>query len=196
GGAGNSLGTGGSKVADWFSVGGGEAGYTVHDPTDPDIIYAGEYGGTITRYDNRTRQARNVGVYPTNPSGHGAEDLRYRFQWTAPIAVSPHDGHAVYHAANVLFRSADGGKTWQPISPDLTRNDKSKQKWSGGPITGDNTGVEVYDTIFAVAESPKQAGVIWAGSDDGLVHVTRDGGKMWENVGKNIKGLPEWATIA
>jgi photosystem II stability/assembly factor-like uncharacterized protein len=192
----NSLSAAGIDPHDWISVGGGEAGFVVPDPGDPNIVYAGEYGGYVSRYDQRTRQARNVGVYPTNPSGHGAEDLRYRFQWTAPIAVSPHEPHYVYHAANVLFRSADGGKTWQPISGDLTRNDRSKQKWSGGPITGDNTGVEYYDTIFAVAESPKQAGVIWVGSDDGLVHVTRDGGKAWENVGKNIKGLPEWATIA
>jgi photosystem II stability/assembly factor-like uncharacterized protein len=192
----NSLSVAGIDPHDWYPVGGGEAGYVVPDPNDPNIVYAGEYGGYVSRYDHHTRQARNVSVYPTDPSGHGAEDLRYRFQWTAPLLVSPHAPHHVYHAANVLFRSADGGNTWQPISPDLTRNDRSKQKWSGGPITGDNTGVEYYDTIFAVAESPKQAGVIWAGSDDGLVHVTRDGGKTWENVGKNIKGLPEWATVS
>ena len=158
------------------------------DPTDPNIVYAGEYGGYISRYDHRTRQARNVSIYPFNPSGHGAEDLRYRFQWTAPILISPHDRKIVYHAANVLFRTTDGGKTWKPISPDLTRNDKSKQKWSGGPITGDNTGVEVYGTIFAIAESPKEKGVLWAGSDDGLVHVTRDGGKNWTNVTQEHPG--------
>ncbi len=191
----NSLTTAGIAVSDWYPVGGGETGFVVPDPSDPDVVWAGEYGGYVSRYDHRTRQARNVSVYPTNPSGHAAEELRYRFQWTAPIAVSPHDPHTVYHAANVLFRTTDAGKTWQPISPDLTRNDRSKQKWSGGPITGDNTGAEYYDTIFAVAESPKQAGVIWAGSDDGRLHVTRDAGKTWEDVGKNIKGLPEWGTV-
>jgi photosystem II stability/assembly factor-like uncharacterized protein len=191
----NSLSVAGIDVADWESVGGGEAGFVVPDPADPDVVWAGEYGGYVSRYDRRTRQARNVSIYPFNPSGHGAEDLRYRFQWTAPIMVSPHGSHVVYHASNVLFRTTDGGKSWQPVSPDLTRNDRSKQKWSGGPITGDNTGVEVYGTIFAVAESPKEQGVLWAGSDDGRLHVTRDGGKSWEDVGKNVKGLPEWGTV-
>jgi photosystem II stability/assembly factor-like uncharacterized protein len=192
----NSLSAAGIAVSDWYPVGGGEAGFAVPDPVYHNIVWAGEYGGYVSRYDQHTRQARNVSIYPFNPSGHGAEDLRYRFQWTAPILVSPHAPHAVYHAANVLFRSSDGGKSWQPISPDLTRNDKSKQLWSGGPITGDNTGVEVYCTIFAVAESPIRAGVLWAGSDDGRLHVTRDGGKSWDDVGKNIKGLPEWGTVA
>ena len=140
-------------------------------------------------------QARNISIYPFNPSGHGAADLRYRFQWTAPIMFSPHDPKTLYHAANVLFRTTDAGDTWTPISPDLTRNDKSKQKWSGGPITGDNTGVEVYDTIFAIAESYVKKDLLWAGTDDGLVHVTHDGGKKWTNVTANIKGLPEWSTV-
>jgi hypothetical protein len=109
--------------------------------------------------------------------------------------ISPHDARVVYHAANVLFRTNDGGKTWQAISPDLTRDDKSKQKWSGGPITGDNVTTEYYCTIFAIAESPRQKGVLWAGSDDGLVHVSRDGGKTWDNVTKNLPGLPEWGTV-
>ncbi len=191
----NSLNKDGIRLTDWHTAGGGEAGHAVAKPDDPNIVYAGEYGGYISRYDERTRQARQVSVYPENPSGHGAEDLEYRFQWTAPIATSPHDPNVVYHAANVLFKSTDGGQSWTAISPDLTRNDKSKQRWSGGPITGDNTGVEVYGTIFAVAESPRAAGVIWAGSDDGLVHVTRDGGKTWTNVTKNLPGLPEWATV-
>jgi photosystem II stability/assembly factor-like uncharacterized protein len=191
----NSLLAVGIRPSDWYTVGGGEAGFVVPDTSDPNIVYAGEYGGYITRYDRRVGQARSVGVYPYDPSGHGAEDLRYRFQWTAPILVSPHDSKVVYHAANVLFKTSNGGLTWQPISGDLTRNDKAKQKWSGGPITGDNTGVEVYCTIFAVAESPKQPGLIWAGSDDGLVHVTHDGGKNWSNVTPNIKGIPEWGTV-
>jgi photosystem II stability/assembly factor-like uncharacterized protein len=191
----NSLSRGGISLTDWIPVGGGETGFTAPDPSDPNVIYAGEYGGYVSRFDRRTRQAKNVGVYPFNPSGHGAEDLKYRFQWTAPILISPHDPKTIYHAANVLFKSRDGGQTWQPMGGDLTRNDKSKQKWAGGPITGDNTGVEVYGTIFAIAESPKEKGLLWAGSDDGLVHLSRDGGKSWENVTAAIKGLPEWGTV-
>lgn len=185
----------GIEIADWHGVGGGEAGHTQHHPLDSNIVYAGEYGGAITRYDHRTRTTQNITVYPTNTSGRGAEDLRYRFQWTAPILISPNDPNTLYHAANVLFKTSDGGKTWSAISGDLTRNDKSKQKWSGGPITGDNTGVETYCTIFAIAESPAKAGVLWTGSDDGLVHVSQDGGATWTNVTKNITGLPEFATI-
>src|SRR6185295_10254741 len=158
--------------------------------------YAGEYGGTITRFDKKTGQTRNVTVYPDNPSGHGAEDLIYRFQLTAPILVSPHDPKTVYHARNVLFKTQAGGQSWTAISPALTRNDKSKEKWSGGPITGDNTGVETYATIFALAESPVAAGTIWAGSDDGLVHVTKDGGARWDNVTSAVPGLPEWGTVS
>ncbi len=191
----NSLGKSGLPLSAWRTVGGGEAGFVVPDRAEPEIVYAGEYGGYISLYDERTRQARNVGIYPENASGHGAEDLKYRFQWTAPIATSPHDPKVLYHGANVLFRSTDRGQNWTAISPDLTRNDRSKQHWSGGPITGDNTGVEIYNTIFAVAESPKEASVIWVGSDDGLVHVTRDGGKSWTNVTKNIPGIPQWATV-
>jgi photosystem II stability/assembly factor-like uncharacterized protein len=191
----NSLSRAGIHPSDWHPVGGGETGFTASDPTNPDIVYAGEYGGYISRYDHRTRQARNIGVYPFNPSGHAASNLKYRFQWTAPILISPHDHRVVYHAANVLFKTSDAGRHWAPISPDLTRNDRSKQEWSGGPITGDNTGVEVYDTIYAIAESPKERGVLWAGSDDGLVHVSRDGGGKWDNVTANIKELPKWGTV-
>jgi photosystem II stability/assembly factor-like uncharacterized protein len=191
----NSLNSGGIAFGDWYAVGGGETGFAVPDPSDPDIVYSGEYGGYISRYSHRTRQARNVSIFPFNPSGHGAEDLRYRFQWTAPIAISPHDSKVIYHAANVLFKSSDAGQHWSPISPDLTRNDKSKQKWSGGPITGDNTGAEAYCTIFAIAESPKEKGLLWAGSDDGLVHLSRDGGKSWTDVTKNMTGMPEWGTV-
>jgi hypothetical protein len=192
----NSLSSAGITLSDWFEIGGGEAGHAVADPDDPDVFYAGEYLGIITRYDRRTLQARNVSAYPNNLSGHGDEDGKYRFQWTAPIAVSPHDPKAVYHGGNVLFRTTDGGQTWTAISPDLTRNDKSKQKWSGGPITGDNTGVEHYCTIFAVAESPRQKGVIWTGSDDGLVHVTKDGGASWTSVTASVPRLPEWGTVS
>ena len=192
----NSLGTGGIGLYDWYTVGGGEAGHTAHDPSDPNIVYAGEYGGYLSRYDHRTRQVTNVTIYPDVVSGHGAADQRYRFQWTAPILISAHDPKTVYHGGNVLFKTADGGMTWTAISPDLTRNDKSKQQWSGGPITGDNSGAEYYCTIFALAESPLQKGLIWAGTDDGLVHVTRDGGKTWTNVTANIPGLPEWGTVS
>jgi hypothetical protein len=192
----NSLASDGIPRCDWHSVGGGETGHTAPDPSDPNIVYAGEYGGFISRYDHRTRQARNISIYPTNPSGHGAEDLKYRFQWTAPVLISPHDPKTIYHAGNVLFQTTDAGQTWKPISPDLTRNDKTKQKWSGGPITGDNTGVEYYGTIFALAESPRQKGLLWAGSDDGRVHLSTDAGKTWTEVTKNISGLPEWGTVA
>ena len=192
----DTLAGGGIHNTDWYDVGGGEAGWIASDTSDPDVVYAGEYGGTITRFDKKTGQTRNVTVYPDNPSGHGAEDLIYRFQWTAPILVSPHDPKTVYHAGNVLFKTHDGGQSWTAISPDLTRNDKSKEKWSGGPITGDNTGVETYATIFALAESPVAAGTIWAGSDDGLVHVTKDGGAHWDNVTSAVPGLPEWGTVS
>jgi photosystem II stability/assembly factor-like uncharacterized protein len=180
-------------AADWHPVGGGESGWIAPDPRDPNIVYAGEYGGQITRYDHRTRQAREVMAWPQLADGHGAKDLKYRFQWNAPILISPHDPSVVYHASQILHRSRDGGEHWEEMSPDLTRNDKSKQEPAGGPITKDNTGVEVYDTIFALAESPHEKGTIWAGSDDGLVHLTRDDGKSWQNV--TPKGLPEWSQI-
>ena len=188
--------TGSIGLENWIGVGGGEAGHVVSDWSDPNIVYAGEYLGIITKYDNRTGESRNVSAWPENPSGHGGESMRYRFQWTAPIASSPHDPKVIYHGAQVIFRTANGGQSWDVISPDLTRNDKSKQKWSGGPITGDNTGVETFCTVFAIAESPKERGLIWAGSDDGLVHVTRDGGKNWTNVTSGMAGLPEWGTIS
>jgi photosystem II stability/assembly factor-like uncharacterized protein len=189
----NSLASSGISLSDWHSVGGGETGFTAPDPSDPNVVYAGEYGGYISRYDHRTRQAKSIGAYPFNPSGHGAEDAKYRFQWTAPILVSPHDPKTVYHGGNVLFKTSDAGMHWTPISGDLTRNDKSKQKWSGGPITGDNTTAEYYGTIFALAESPRDKGILWAGSDDGLVYVSRDGGQQWSNV--TPKALPEWGTV-
>ena len=181
---------------DWYGVGGGEAGYVVSDWSDPNIVYAGEYLGIITRYDHRTGEARNVSAWPENPSGKSGTDMKYRFQWTAPIAISPHDAKVVYHGAQVVFRTTDGGQRWEAISGDLTRNDPTKQQWSGGPITGDNTGVETYGTVFAIAESPKAPGVIWAGTDDGLVHVTRDAGKTWQNLSAAMPGFPEWGTVS
>ena len=191
----NSLKSGGIFLGDWKGVGGGETGFSAPDPTDPAIIYSGEYGGIITRHDARTGQSQNISIYPFDPSGHGAEDLRIRFQWTAPILISQFDNKVVYHAGNHLYRTSDGGKTWQEASPDLTRNDRAKMKWAGGPITGDNTGVEVYGTIFALAESPKQKGLLWTGSDDGLVYISKDDGKTWTNVTTAIPDMPDWATI-
>jgi photosystem II stability/assembly factor-like uncharacterized protein len=191
----NSLGANGILISDWYGVGGGETGFAVPDPSDPNLVYAGEYGGIITRYDHRNRQARHVGIYPYVQSGHGAEDLKYRFQWTSPILVSKHDPKTVYHAANVLFRTINGGQTWEKVSTDLTRNDRNKMKWAGGPITGDNTGVEIYGTIFALAESPKNKKVLWVGSDDGLVQVSQDASYTWKNVTANVPDLPDWGTV-
>ncbi|HEY6274230.1 MAG TPA: hypothetical protein VIX19_19780 [Terriglobales bacterium] len=185
---------GGIDRPSWYPVGGGESGYIAPDPTDPLIVYAGSYGGEITRYNHHNDQEMNVTPWPINPIGAAAVDQKYRFQWTEPIVISTHEPHALYFAAQVLFKSTDGGMSWQVISPDLTRNEKSKQESSGGPITKDNTGVEVYDTIFSVAESPIQQGLIWAGSDDGLIHVTSDGGKNWTNV--TPKAMPEWGTVS
>jgi photosystem II stability/assembly factor-like uncharacterized protein len=185
---------GGIDRTSWYAVGGGESGYIAPDPRDPEIVYAGSYGGEITRYDHRTEETKNVTPWPINPIGAAAADQKYRFQWTEPIVFSTHDPKTLYFAAQVLFKSEDEGMNWKIISPDLTRNDKSKQVASGGPITKDNTGVEVYDTIFSVVESPVQKDLIWAGSDDGLVHVTTDGGKNWANV--TPKTMPEWGTVS
>jgi photosystem II stability/assembly factor-like uncharacterized protein len=179
---------------DWYDVGGGESGYIAPDPTDPNIVYAGSYGGEVSRYDHRTHEQQAVNPWPINPIGWGAADLKHRFQWTEPIVFSPHDPKTLYYAGEVLFKTTDNGMSWTIISPDLTRNDKAKQAASGGPITKDNTGVEIYDTIFSVVESPAQKGLIWAGTDDGLVHITRDGGQNWENV--TPKAMPDWGTVS
>ncbi len=179
----------------WFAVGGGESGWIAPSPKDSLIVYAGSYGGLLTRYDHRTGQQRNISPYPNNPMGAGAEASKYRFQWNFPISFSPHESNTLYAAANVLFRTTNEGQSWEAISGDLTRNDTTKQGASGGPITKDNTSVEYYNTIFALMESPIQKGLIWAGSDDGLVHVTRDAGKKWENVTPAKSIMPEWIQI-
>jgi hypothetical protein len=176
-------------------VGGGESGWIAPSPKDSEIVYAGSYDGLTTRYDHRTGQLRDVNPYPNNPMGWGAGDIKYRFQWNFPLVFSPHDANTLYAAAQVLFKSSNEGQSWQVISPDLTRNDKSKQGPSGGPITKDNTSIEYYDTIFTVMESPAEAGTIWAGTDDGLVQLTRDGGKNWANVTPPKDIMPEWIQI-
>jgi photosystem II stability/assembly factor-like uncharacterized protein len=179
---------------DWYSVGGGEAGHIAPYPPDPNIVYAGEYQGIITRFDKRTGQVKNISVQPELSDGGGAAILEHRFQWTAPILISPHDPKTLYHAGERLFKTTDEGMHWEAISPDLTRNDKSKQQISGGPINKDDTGTEYYDTIFAIAESPVAKDLIWAGTDDGLIQVTRDGGKNWANV--TPKDMPEWSRVS
>jgi len=188
--------TGGYGIGpeDWYDVGGGESGYIAPKPGEEEIVYAGSYGGYLTRYDHRTGEQRDVNAYPENPMGWGAEGAKYRFQWTFPIVISPHDPNTVYAASNVLHRSTDEGQSWEVISPDLTRNDPAKLVSSGGPITQDNTSVEYYCTIFAMAESKLEKGLLWVGSDDGLVHVSRDAGETWEDV--TPPGLPEWSEIS
>jgi photosystem II stability/assembly factor-like uncharacterized protein len=179
--------------ADWHPVGGCESGWIAPEPGHPDVSFAGCYGGSIQRYDHKTGENREVVAWPQLSIGQAAKDLKYRFQWNAPILISPNDPKILYHASQILLRSRDEGQTWQEISPDLTRNDKSKQGKSGGPITHDDTGIEVYDTIFTVAESKLEPGVIWVGTDDGLVQLTRDSGQNWQNV--TPKGIPEWIRI-
>ncbi|HEY6958812.1 MAG TPA: glycosyl hydrolase, partial [Candidatus Limnocylindria bacterium] len=184
----------GITQVDTFAIGGGEAGYIAVRPDDPDVVFAGNYQGLITRFDRRTMQSRNVMVWPETSAGEGAIDVKYRFQWTCPIVLSPHDPNILYHTANRAFRSRDEGSSWEAISPDLTRNDPTKLGPSGGPITKDNTGAEYYCTIFAFAESPVQRGLLWAGSDDGLIHVSRDDGKTWKNV--TPRGVGAWSLIS
>jgi len=178
---------------DWEPTAGGESGWLAPKPDDPDIVFGGSYGGLLERQDHRSGLSRRVDVWPDNPMGAGAEAMRYRFQWNFPILFSPHDPGLLYTAGNVLFASRDQGQSWRAISGDLTRNDAAKLVSSGGPITQDNTGVEYYCTIFTVSESPRRAGVVWCGSDDGLVHVTQDAGATWTNV--TPPELPEWAQI-
>jgi photosystem II stability/assembly factor-like uncharacterized protein len=183
----------GITAADWYDVGGGESGWIAPDPKNSQIVYAGSYDGLITRQDHRTGQSRNINAWPDNTMGYGVEAMKYRFQWSFPIVFSPHDPKALYIGSQVIHRTTNEGQNWDVISPDLTRNDKSKMGSSGGPITQDNTSVEYYGTVFTIIESPVAKGVIWAGSDDGLVHVTRDGGKKWDNV--TPPGMPEWIRI-
>ncbi|MEM9894960.1 MAG: glycosyl hydrolase [Bacteroidota bacterium] len=177
----------------WESTAGGESAHLAPNPDNSEIVYGGSYDGFLTRVNHQNDQIRAINVWPDNPMGHGAEDMKYRFQWNFPIFFSPHNSQRLYTASNYLHVSEDEGHTWQVISPDLTRNDPSKLGPSGGPITKDNTSVEYYCTIFAATESYHEEGVIWSGSDDGLLHVTRDGGANWKNV--TPPDMPEWMMI-
>src|SRR5258706_2310338 len=181
-------------VADYYEVGGCESGYIAVRPDDPTIVYAGCYQGYMTRYDHRTKQTRDISVWPEASGGWPAQDLKYRFQWTFPIVLSPHDSNVLFATGNHVFRSTNEGASWEEISPDLTRNEKSRIGPSGGPITKDLVGTEYYGTIFAFAESPHQQGLFWAGSDDGLLHISHDGGQNWQNITPGA--LPEWALVS
>lgn len=185
---------GGIGSADWYTVGGGESGYIAVRPDSPDVVFAGSYGGYLSRFDKKTEFERNVNPWPDNPMGHDAVDGRYRFQWTFPIVISPHDPKTMYVGTNVILKTTNSGQSYTAISPDLTRHDPRTLGPSGGPITKDQTSVEYYATVFTIAESPRTPGVIWSGSDDGLVQITRDGGKTWANV--TPPGIPEWSRIS
>lgn len=187
--------TDGSAITetDWEETAGGESGHIAIDPNDNDIVYGGSYDGFLTRVNHRTGEERNINPWPDNPMGHGAEGAKYRFQWNFPIFVSPHDPKKLYAASQHLHVTTNGGESWQVISPDLTTNDSSKMGSSGGPITKDNTSVEYYCTIFAAGESPYEKDFIITGSDDGLLHTSRDGGKSWQKA--SIPDMPQWTMI-
>ena len=186
--------------SDSYPVGPSESGYIAVRPDNPDIVYSGAIGsapgggGALLRYNHATGESRIITVWPEMSYGLGARDMRYRFQWTFPIVISPHDPNVLYAAGNRLFRSTDEGTSWEAVSPDLTRNDPDKGEPGGGPISRDVSGAEVYCTIFSFAESTHTPGEFWAGSDDGLVHVSRDSGATWRNI--TPPGLPEWATVS
>jgi photosystem II stability/assembly factor-like uncharacterized protein len=183
-----------STGGDLYPVGGGESGYIAPDPEDTDVFYAGSYGGLLTRINRRTGERRNINIWPDNPMGHSARDITERFQWTFPIVFSKTDSNVLYATSQHVWRTTSEGQSWERISPDLTRHDPSTMGPSGGPITLDQTGVETYATVFTLAPSALDGNIIWAGSDDGLVHVTRDGGKNWQNV--TPKDLPEFTRVS
>jgi photosystem II stability/assembly factor-like uncharacterized protein len=179
--------------SDWEATAGGESAHIAVDPLNNDIVYGGSYGGFLTRINHETHEQQAINVWPDNPMGYGAEGMKYRFQWNFPVFFSPHNPKKLYAASNHLHKTENGGQSWETISPDLTRNDTSKLGPSGGPITKDNTGVEYYCTIFAAIESPYEKDLLWTGSDDGLIHISKDGGKSWENV--TPPDMPEWMMI-
>ncbi len=191
-----SRGWGGITERDWFNVGGDDAecGFVWPDPLHPNLVVAGGYAGALTVFDKETHQLRDIAPWSNANGGHPASDLKYRFTWTSPVVFSPHDPQLLYMGSQSLMSTRDGGSTWKVISPDLTRNDRSKQGRSGGPITKDDASVEYYDVIFAIAPSPLRAGQIWIGTDDGLVQLSTDGGSTWTKV--TPPGLPEWAKIS
>ena len=184
---------GGISEDDWEPTAGGESAHLAIDPLDNDIVYGGSYGGYLTRVNHKTNSERGINVWPDNPMGYGAEGMKYRFQWNFPIHFSKHDPKKLYTFSNHVHVSEDEGQSWEIISPDLTRNDPKKLKSSGGPITQDNTGVEYYCTIFAANESSIKEGLMWVGSDDGLIHLKKDGGNNWENV--TPSNMPKWLMI-
>jgi photosystem II stability/assembly factor-like uncharacterized protein len=183
--------TGGGEL---YAVGGGESGYIAPDPEDTDVFYAGSYGGLLTRINRRTGERRSINVWPDNPMGFSAGDIKERFQWTFPIIIAPTDPNTLYVTSQHVWKSTNEGQSWTRISPDLTRADRSTLGPSGGPITLDQTGVETYATVFTLAPSARDGKVIWAGSDDGVVHVTRDGGANWQKV--TPPDLPDFTRIS
>lgn len=174
---------------DWWPVAGGESGYIAPDPDNPNVTFGGSYGGYLNKYDAALDLSDRIDVWPDNPMGAGAKDAKYRFQWTFPIVISPHNSDVLYATSQHVHRSTDEGMSWETISPDLTRNDTTKQDESGGPITKDDTSVEYYNTIFSFVESPIEPGLLWAGADDGLIHISRNNGQSWVNV--TPKDMPE-----
>src|SRR5262249_27351228 len=187
-------GSGGGADTVFYSVGGGESGYIASDPRNPDLFFAGSYGGLITRHNHKTGQERAINPYPDNPMGHPSNDIVERFQWTFPIVFSPLDPNTLYVGSQPIWKTTNEGQSWTRISPDLTRHDPGTMTGSGGPITRDETGVETYATVFTIAPSPKDASLIWSGSDDGYVQVTRDGGRNWKTV--TPKDLPDFSRIS
>ena len=184
---------GGITERDYYSVGGGESAHVAPHPDDPNIVYAGSYSGFLTRYNHVTGERRNITVYPENPMGHGVKDMKYRFQWNFPIEFDPHDANTLYVGSQHLHKSTDEGESWELISPDLTTNTLAMQDESGGPITKDDTGVEYYCTIFVITPSHQEKGVIWIGTDDGKVHITKNGGKSWTDITPN--NMPKWGMV-
>lgn len=180
---------GGIDWKDWYSVAGCESAYLAFDPDDPKVIYGGCYQGIIEKWVKASREGKSIKEYPELALGNAPEDFKYRYNWNAPIISSPHDRNTIYHAGNVVFKTTDGGISWDIVSPDLTRNDKKQQGPGGGPYTNEAAGGENYNTIMYLVESPHEQGVLWAGSDDGLIHITRDGGENWKNV--TPEGMPE-----
>jgi photosystem II stability/assembly factor-like uncharacterized protein len=171
-----------TNTSDWEAVGGGESGHIAVHPEDPDIVYAGTYIGTITRMNKKKGIVDNINAYPQMHDGQPGRDIKYRFQWNAPIRISPHNADVVYHCSQYVHKTIDGGKTWEIISPDLTTNKDEYQDIPGMPIQHDHTGVELYTTIFAFEESPMKAGELWAGTDDGRLHISMDGGDNWKEI--------------